>query len=108
MKVTTERIEVTRFHYRQEQGDPDLGTCLWAFFDVNAQEGTIMIQGDRGYYAYSWPEKDEEFWMICASMDGEYLMRKMMQGKKKRDKKLEEIWDKCIHPKILEYVGGDA
>lgn len=108
MTCTMQKVEITRFYYRQERGDKDYGTCLWAFFDVNAPEGTITIQGDRGHYAYTWPEKNDQFWKLCARMDGEYMIHKMMRDSKKKDAKLAQIWDDCVQPEIVKFLGGDA
>lgn len=108
MKVTVNKIEIVRFEYRQERGDKDLGTCLWAFFDVDAPKGTITIQGDRGHYAHTWPERDGDFWKLCVTMDGSYMMHKMTGKARVTDSKLEQIWDECIQPEVVKYLGGDA
>jgi len=84
MRVETKYPEVISFEYRQEKGDPDLGTCLYMNCYLVPDRGALMIMSDCGNYSYTWPEKEERFLNLMASMgkDKEYLLRKLV-GKPK-------------------------
>lgn len=70
---------VTRISYRQEKGDADYGTCLWADFDFDTETYTLQITSDCGNYAYSWhPTPDSEpFFKLCQRLNPEYVLKKI-------------------------------
>lgn len=80
MKVETKHPQILRFEFYQEEGDPDLGSCLWAIFDLDPDKGILNLQSDCGNYAYRWPEKGREFMRLMAGMgkDKTYLLRKLV------------------------------
>jgi len=77
MKITREKPEIIRIIYRQEQSDPDLGSCPWAIFDLDPGRGMLNIQSDCGNYAYRWPECGEDFLKIFPRTTDEYLLEKL-------------------------------
>ena len=78
MKVTREKPEILRFIYRQEQGDPHYGSCLWAIFDLDPGRGLFNVQSDCGNYAYRWPERGMDFLKLLAgNMTDSYLLGKL-------------------------------
>lgn len=77
MKITKEKPEIVRIIYRQERGDPDYGSCLWAIFDFDAGRGLLNIQSDCGDYAYRWPERGNNFLRLFRTMDEGYLLGKL-------------------------------
>lgn len=80
MRVNVECPAVTRISYRQEKGDPEYGSCLWACFDFDTEEWMLNIQSDCGNYAHGWPAgKGETFLELCARMSGGYLLNKFCQ-----------------------------
>lgn len=87
MKITAKYPQILRFEFLQEKGDPDHGSCLWAFFDLDPEMGLLNIQSDCGNYAYRWPEKGREFMRLMAGMgkDKEYLLRKLVGRPKNVD-----------------------
>ena len=43
---------ITRISYRQEKGDSDYGTCLWADFEFDTINYRLQIMSDCGNYSY--------------------------------------------------------
>ncbi len=95
MKITREQPEIIRIIYRQEQGDEHYGSCLWAIFDFDPGRGMLNIQSDCGDYAHRWPERQEDFLKLCATMDKDYLIRKLCGKPDEVDTEgtLERIWE---------------
>ena len=84
MKIAIEKPDVIRFIYRQEREDPGYGSCLWAYFDIDRNEGMLSIQSDCGNYAHSWPETGKAFIKLLAGDMAEgYLLEKLC-GKPRR------------------------
>lgn len=79
MKVTVEKPQVITLLYRQEKGDPDYGSCLWARFYIDTKNYTLSIESDCGNYVYGWtPTPDSEsFLHLLARIDAEYLRYKI-------------------------------
>ena len=77
MKVTMEKPVIFRYIYRQETGDSNYGSCIWAIFDIDPGRGMLNIQSDCGNYAYRWPERGTMFLNLLAGMDEDYLLRKL-------------------------------
>jgi hypothetical protein len=58
---------ITRISYRQEKGDSDYGTCLWADFEFDTINYRLQIMSDCGNYSYQWvptPGKESFFWIV--------------------------------------------
>ena len=79
MTVTIEKPEVITLLYKQEKGDEDYGSCLWARFYIDTKNYTLSIESDCGNYVYGWtptPER-ESFLHLLSRMDTEYLLYKI-------------------------------
>lgn len=102
--------------YRQEKGDKDYGSCLWARFMFNLDRYELTITSDCGNYGYKWCESTKEsFLELMARCDYGYMLDKLYgranifdyEATKKHiyeilgnydddDKeKLDEIFDEC-------------
>lgn len=78
MTVKAEIPHIVRLTYRQQQDDPDYGSCMWAFFDFDTEKWMLSIQSDCGEYAYRWPSgKGETFLELCARICDDYLLDKL-------------------------------
>ena len=103
MKVTREKPEIIRIIYRQEPGDHNYGSCLWAIFDLDPGRGMLNIQSDCGNYAYRWPERGEMFLkLIAGDMAESYLLGKLC-GKPKEFNAEATIKTVKEHLKEAEY-----
>lgn len=65
--------------YRQEKGDKDYGSCLWARFAFNLDRYELSITSDCGNYGYKWVETpdSESFLELMARCDGGYILGKI-------------------------------
>lgn len=79
MKVSIEQPRVVQLSYRQEKGDPDYGSCMWARFYLDLENYTMSIESDCGNYVYGWvpTPKSESFLQLLARMDKDYLLDKI-------------------------------
>ena len=79
MKVTTTTPNIKCYEYRQEHGDTDYGSCLYARFYFNLDRYELMIISDCGNYGYKWIETpdSESFMELMARCDGGYLIDKI-------------------------------
>lgn len=58
---------ITRISYRQEKGDSNYGTCLWADFEFDTINYRLQITSDCGNYSYQWvPTPGKESFLDCA------------------------------------------
>lgn len=79
MKVTIEKPRIISLLYKQEKGDPDYGSCLWARFYMDLNNYTMTIESDCGNYTHGWvpTPKTETFLQLLARMDKDYLLYKI-------------------------------
>lgn len=77
MNIKREKPEILRITYRQDRNDPDYGSCLWAFFNFDPENGILSIESDCGHYAHRWPETGEMFLDMCGYFDKNYLLGKL-------------------------------
>ena len=79
MMVAIEQPQILSLLYRQEKGDPDYGSCLWARFYLDLNNYTMAIESDCGNYTYGWvpTPKSESFLQLLARMNGDYLLGKI-------------------------------
>lgn len=79
MMVAIEQPQILSLLYRQEKGDPDYGSCMWARFYLDLNNYTMAIESDCGNYTYGWvpTPKSESFLQLLARMDGDYLLGKI-------------------------------
>lgn len=78
-KVEVVVPSTVRISYRQEKGDHDYGTCLWADFDFDTEKYTLQIMSDCGNYSYGWvpTPQAELFFHLCRRFDAGYLLYKI-------------------------------
>lgn len=78
-KVTNETPKIVTLLFKQEQSDPDYGSCLWARFNFDLKNYHLSIDSDCGNYSHGWipTPATESFLELCARFDGEYLIYKM-------------------------------
>lgn len=70
--------------YRQEKGDPDYGSCMWATFTFDLNRYSMTIQSDCGDYSYGWAPtpKTESFVELLCRLEPGYLLYKIPNTKK--------------------------
>lgn len=83
-KVSTRTPPIVSLYFRQEPGDPDYGSCLWAVFNFDLERYEMSVTSDCGNYAYGWvpTPKSESFMHLMSRLDSGYL--------------LDKISDRCI------------
>ena len=81
--ATTEVIKpsTVRISYRQEKGDQDYGTCMWADFDFDTEKYTLQIMSDCGNYSHGWvpTPRSESFFHLCRRIEPYYLLDKIAE-----------------------------
>lgn len=77
--VKIEMPEITIISYRQERGDEDYGSCLWARFYFDRKHYHLSIESDCGNYGNGWyPTPDHEtFLQLSSRFEMEYLLDKI-------------------------------
>ena len=77
--VKIEQPEMITVSFRQERGDKDYGSCLWARFNFDTKHYHLSIESDCGSYGNGWyPTPDHEsFLQLCARFDEWYLLDKL-------------------------------
>jgi hypothetical protein len=80
MKIFEEKRNIVTVCYRQEQDDPDYGTCIWADFYFDTYAYQLTIASDCGNYTYGWnATPKEDFLRLMARMHKEYLLDKIAE-----------------------------
>lgn len=79
MTVKETPTNIVCLEYRQEKGDKNYGSCLYARFYFNLDRYEMMIISDCGNYGYKWVEtpKSESFLELMARCDGGYILDKI-------------------------------
>lgn len=79
MKIEEIKPHIRQFMFRQERGDPDFGSCMWASFILDTLNYTLHISSDCGEYAYGWTPtpKSESFVHLMSRVHEEYLLEKI-------------------------------
>ena len=77
--VKVETPEIITISFRQERGDQDYGSCLWARFNFDVRNYHLSVESDCGSYGNGWipTPKHETFLHLCARFDKEYLLDKI-------------------------------
>lgn len=78
-KVIPRTPNIISFHFQQERGDPDYGSCLWAVFNFDLDRYELSIASDCGNYTYGWVPtlRSESFMHLMARVDNGYLLDKI-------------------------------
>lgn len=81
-KVAEIKPNMFCLEYRQEKGDEDYGSCLWARFVFNLDRYELSITSDCGKYGYKWCEtpEHESFLELMARIHDDYLLSKIYGG----------------------------
>lgn len=79
MKISEIKPNILCLEYRQEKGDPNYGSCLWARFMFNLDRYELTITSDCGNYGYKWFEtpSTESFLELMARCNPEYILYKL-------------------------------
>lgn len=79
MQINELKPNILCLEYRQEKGDKDYGSCMWARFYFNLDRYELSIISDCGNYGYKWYEtpKTESFLQLMARCDGGYILDKI-------------------------------
>lgn len=81
MTIIEEMPKIRKFAYRQEKGDPEYGSCLWATFLLDTETYTLYIESDCGNHTYGWTPTPnaESFIHLMARVGEDYLLRKIAE-----------------------------
>ena len=87
MTVKEVPVNIRCLEYRQEKGDKNYGSCLYARFYFNLDKYELNIISDCGNYAYKWVEtpEHESFLQLMARIGEEYLLHKLCGEPKEFD-----------------------
>lgn len=113
MKIEIEKPRTVTVMYRQEKGDKDYGTCLWARFTFDLDHYRMSIDSDRGSFSYGWTPtpKTESFLHLCGRFDQEYLMYKFSSrcvvDHEATWKAVKELVEEIVEDEDLELDGYD-
>lgn len=79
MKIEEIKPHIRQFMFRQERGDPDFGSCLWASFILDTKNYTLHIASDCGEYSYGWTPtpRSESFIQLMSRIEDGYLLNKI-------------------------------
>ncbi len=88
MKIKKIEPEILVLEYRQDHGDKDYGSCLWARFYFNLDEYELLVTSDCDNYSYTWCQTpdSESFLELMARIGEQYLLEKF-----------------CGRPKFFDY-----
>lgn len=79
MTITENEPRTRQFVLRQEKGDSDYGSCLWAVITFDLDRYSMTAESDCGNYAYSWvpTPKSESFLHLMCRIEADYLIGKI-------------------------------
>lgn len=100
MKIESQKPNIVRIAVHQEKGDPNYGSCMWAYFDFDLDRYMLNIQSDAEDGHYRWYEtpNTEDFLHLIARIGGDYLIHKMFHDRQVVD--VEATLDE-----VREYLG---
>lgn len=77
--VDIKSTRIITLEFRQEKGDDDYGSCMWARFLFDLDNYDLHINSDCGNYAYGWcPTPDKEsFLKLMSRINESYLLEKI-------------------------------
>lgn len=78
-KVELKKPSIITLEFRQEKGDKDYGSCMWARFVLDTENYDMHIISDCGNYGYGWipTPKSESFLKLMSRIYSDYLLDKM-------------------------------
>lgn len=78
-KVYESTPRTITIEYRQERGDKDYGSCMWATFVFDLDNYSMSIMSDCGSYAHGWcpTPNTESFIHLLCRFDSGYLLNKL-------------------------------
>ena len=81
MTIKEVQPTIRQFEYRQEKGDKDYGSCLWAIFNLDTKNYTLSIESDCGNYSYGWvpTPNSESFVKLMSRVEEDYLLSKIAE-----------------------------
>lgn len=100
MKLELQTPHIIRIAYRQEPGDYRYGSCLWANFDFDQDNGILSVLSDCGNYAYRWPETGNRFLQLMAGKLGRNVTKRELVYVQR----IARIYVEHIMPKLPEIV----
>ena len=79
MKIEVQKPNIVRIAFHQEKGDPNYGSCMWAYFDFDLDKYMLNIQSDAedGHYRWYATPGLESFLHLISRIDDDYLIHKM-------------------------------
>ena len=79
MTITENEPRTKQFVLRQEKGDSDYGSCLWAVITFDLDRYSMTAESDCGNYAYCWvpTPKSESFLHLMCRIEADYLLGKI-------------------------------
>lgn len=90
--------------FRQEQGDFNYGSCLWARFYFDLDNYCLMINSDCGNWMYKWfVTPSEPFMELMKRCEGGYLLDKMAVRDTWDDDKIKQNINEYINSNELRY-----
>ena len=83
MRVEAEQPNIVRISFHQDPGDPNYGSCIWAYFDFDLDKYMLNVQSDCGNAAYRWvaTPDSESFLHLMARINDDYLLYKLFDPK---------------------------
>lgn len=71
--------DIMVLEFRQEKGDQDYGSCLWARFYLDMENYHLSIESDCGNYGHGWvpTPQSESFLELLQRMDEHYFLSKI-------------------------------
>lgn len=103
MKITDEKPNIVRVAYYQEKGDPDYGSCLWAYYNFDLDHWILSIQSDCGNYAYRWGKEGNcSFFQFCSQLSSDYLIKKLCKPETVLLNEIPEIAEEILQEMELE------
>lgn len=77
--VNIKEPKIITFDFSQEKGDENNSSCIWARFNLDIENYSMIIQSDCGNFIYSWIPTPElqSFLELCANLKEDYLLDKL-------------------------------
>ena len=112
-KVEVKNPNIITILYKQEEGDKDYGSCLWADFLIDKENYALHIASDCGDYHHGWlPSAEKQsFLKVLSGFGPDYLLEKLgkrdMVDMGKTYENIEKLVVKAIKNVKGEYTKGN-